>query len=103
MRASPRRIAGIAVLALAAVAAYALFVSTPSRPRDVRAFDPDAMATREVEAWKAYYDKRNVALFVDLVTMTRDTYRCSRALAVRIAFHLARAAATFGNLRDHYD
>ena len=53
--------------------------------------------------WKAYYDKRNVALFLDLVTLTRETYRCPRSTAARIAFHFARAAATFANLRSEYE
>jgi hypothetical protein len=85
-----------------AVAGYAGFVSTPPG-RDVRAFDPDRTAALEVAMWKAYYDKRNVALFLDLVTLNREMYRCPRSTAARIAFHFARAAAAFGNLRSGYE
>jgi hypothetical protein len=88
---------------LVGIAGYAGFIAIPAGPRDVRAFDPDRTAALEVDMWKAYYDKRNVALFLDLVTLTREMYRCPRATAARIAFHFARAGATFGNLRSAYD
>jgi hypothetical protein len=93
----------IFTIAFAGVAIYGLFISVPAGPRDVRVFDPDRIATLEVSMWKAYYDKRNVALFSDLVTLSRETYRCSRARAVRIAYHLARAAAAFADLRSDYE
>jgi hypothetical protein len=89
--------------ALLAVVVYGMFISVPAGPRDVRAFNPDRTAALEVEMWKAYYEKRNVALFSDLVTLSREQYRCTRARALRIAYHLARAAATFGNLRSDYE
>lgn len=88
---------------MTAVGGYALFADTPPGPRDIRRFDPDRTAAREVDMWRAYYDKRNLRLFTDLVVQTRETYRCSWWLAGRIAFSLARAAATFGNLRGDYD
>jgi hypothetical protein len=53
--------------------------------------------------WQAYYAKQNVRLFGLLVTMLHEQYRYSWATAAREAFHLARAAARFGNLRDHYE
>ena len=90
-------------VALIGVVTYAGFISTPAGPRDVRVFDPDRTAALEVRMWKAYYEQRNVALFADLVTLSRDTYRCTRARAVRIAFHFARAAATFGSVRKDYE
>jgi hypothetical protein len=62
----------IFTIAFAGVAIYGLFISVPAGPRDVRVFDPDRIATLEVSMWKAYYDKRNVALFSDLVTLSRE-------------------------------
>ena len=53
--------------------------------------------------WKAYYAKERVRLFGLLVTMLREQYRYSWATAAREAFHLARAAATFGDLQEHYE
>lgn len=99
-----RRSTWLAVLAIvASVLVYSGFIATPPGPRDVRAFDPDRVAALEIEMWKAYYDKRNTALFRDLITLNRETHRCPRSTAFRIAFHLARAAATFGNLRSEYE
>src|SRR5690349_10032162 len=80
---------------LGIVIIYIGFISTPSGARDVRVFDPDRTAALEVDMWKAYYDKRNVALFFDLMTLNREMYRCPRATAARISFYFARAAATF--------
>lgn len=95
------------LLMLAAVAAmvvvYAGFVATPGGPRTGLGVDPDRLADAELDMWKAYYEQRNVALFIDLVSTTRAKYLCTWAGAARIAFHLARAAATFARLRGDYD
>ena len=98
-----RRILILISIVLVSVFIYAGFVATPSGPRDVRAFDPDRTAALEVDMWKAYYDKRNVALFLDLVTLNREMYRCPRSTAARIAYHFARAAATFASIRSAYE
>ena len=98
-----RRILLLIAVVLLGVLVYIGFISTPSGPRDVRAFDPDRTAALEVDMWKAYYDKRNAALFLDLVTLNREMYRCPRSTAVRIAFHFARAARAFASLRTGYE
>jgi len=90
-------------LIVAAIILYAAVIDTPAGERDVRRFDADRTAARELDMWKAYYEKRNVALFSGLVAQTRETYRCSWWKAARIAFYLARAAATFGSLRSDYE
>jgi hypothetical protein len=100
---SPRRVWWAGAGAVALGLAYWLVLATPPGPRDIRVFEPDRTAALEVDMWKAYYDKRNVDLFTDLVVLTRETYRYPWARAMRAAFHLARAAATFGNLRRDYD
>lgn len=82
---------------------YAFGVSTPKGPRDIRVFDPDRVADLELGMWQAYYQKRNTALFRDLVDLTRETYRMTWWQASRMSFHLARAAATFGNARSDYE
>jgi len=53
--------------------------------------------------WQAYYAKERVRLFTLLTTMLREQYRYSWAGATVEAFHLARAAATFGDLKGNYD
>jgi hypothetical protein len=97
------RILLLLLIVLLGFGGYAVFISTPAGPRNVRAFDPDRTAVLETEMWKAYYDKRTVALFNGLMQVTREMYRCPRSTAFRIAFHFARAASAFGNLRRDYE
>jgi hypothetical protein len=82
----------------------AAFALTPPRgPRSMRQFEPARLADLELRMWQAYYAKENARLFGLLVTMLREQKHYSWAMAVREAFHLARAAARFANLRDNYD
>ena len=53
--------------------------------------------------WQAYYGKEKARLFALLVTMLHEQYRYSWATASEEGFHLARAAATFGDLRSNYE
>jgi hypothetical protein len=94
-----------ALIATAIVAAFILaFAFTPPRgPRSMRSFDPDRLADLEVRMWQAYYSKETVRLFGLLVTMLHEQYRYSWAIAAREGFHLARAAATFADLRGNYE
>lgn len=69
----------------------------------MRAFDPDRLADLEVRMWQAYYAKERSRLFGLLVTMLHEQYRYSWVTAAREGFHLARAAATFGDLRSGYE
>jgi hypothetical protein len=95
-------IAAAVMVALVGIGAYAAF-SAPSGPRSLRQFEPAQLADLELRMWQAYYAKENVRLFALLVTMMREQYRYSWATATREAFHLARAAATFGNARSNYE
>jgi hypothetical protein len=83
--------------------ALALALTPPSGPRSMREFNPTRLADLELRMWKAYYAKDRARLFGLLVTMLREQYRYSWATATREAFHLARAAATFGDAKDHYE
>jgi hypothetical protein len=86
------------------VAFVAAFALTPPRgPRSMRQFNPSRLADLEVRMWQAYYAKERVRLFSLLVTMLREQHHYSWAVAAREGFHLARAAATFGDLRSNYD
>jgi hypothetical protein len=89
-------------LALGA-AGYLLAVAAPPGPRSLRGFDPDRTAALELDMWQAYYTKANVRLFADLVTMLHEQNRYPWAKATVAAFHLARAAATFGDLHGQYE
>ena len=89
---------GVVMLGLA----YAFFWAPPG-PRTLRAFDPDRTAALELRMWQSYYERRNVRLFADLVTLGHEQYRYPWAKATIAAFHLARAAATFAKLRSDYE
>ena len=87
------------------VAAFALaFLLTPPRgARSMREFNPPRLADLEVRMWQAYYAKERLRLFGLLVTMLHEQYHYPWATATLEGFHLARAAATFGDLRGGYD
>jgi hypothetical protein len=93
------------LIAVAVVLAFAIaFAVTPPRgPRSMRQFDPDRLASLEVRMWQAYYAKERARLFLLLVTMLHEQYRYSWATATTEAFHLARAAARFGDLSGGYE
>jgi len=102
LRAGPlRRIA----IVVAIVAAFGLsFALVPPRgPRSMRQFQPRRLADLELRMWQAYYAKERVRLFRLLTTMLREQYHYSWADATVEAFHLARAAATFGDLKGNYE
>lgn len=92
----------LGVLVLLTIAVAFAFIP-PSGPRSLRVFDPDRTADLELDMWQAYYAKRNARLFADLITLLHEQNRYSWAEATRAGFHLARAAARFGNLRSDYE
>jgi len=96
-------LAAVSVAAALVVFAAAFAFTPPRGPRSMRHFDPNRLADLEVRMWQAYYSKEKVRLFALLVTMLHEQYHYSWATAAREAFHLARAAATFGDLRGNYD
>ncbi len=92
----------IVVVVLAAIY-WAVAVRAPSGTRSVRAFDPDRLAQLEAGMWQAYYAKERFHLFRLLVVMLREQYHYSWQKAVVAGFHLARAAATFGDATGDYE
>jgi hypothetical protein len=88
-------------LVICSVLTYGL-TATPG-PRTLRQFDPDRMADLELRMWQAYYAKERVRLFALLVTMLHEQNHYSWATAMHEGFFLARAAATFGDARAHYE
>lgn len=87
---------------LIGVLAYTVTIP-PRAPRSLRHFDPDRLAALEVGMWRAYYAKQEARLFTLLVTMLHEQYHYSWATATREGFHLARAAAIFGDATGNYD
>jgi hypothetical protein len=77
--------------------------AAPGGTRSLDQFDPARLADLELRMWKAYYAKENIRLFGLLATMLREQYHYSWVTATREAYHLARAASTFGNLKSNYE
>ena len=96
-----RRTSLVTVLLVAVLAAI-LFVP-PRGPRSMRQFDAPRMADLELRMWQASYSKTNVRLFALLVTRLHEQYHYSWAVAAAEGFHLARAAARFGDASSNYD
>jgi hypothetical protein len=81
---------------ITALAAFAL-TSPPRGSRSLREFDPDRVADLELRMWQAYYAKERVRLFALLIETLREQYHYSWTTAAVEGFHLARAAARFGD------
>ena len=93
------------VVVLLVIASFGLaFALTPPRGvRSLRVFDAERLASLETRMWQAYYAKERARLFGLLVTLLHEQYHYSWAMATVQGFHLARAAATFAELKDHYE
>ena len=85
-----------AVLLMVAVLAaiFGVWAGYPRHP-NLSAFDADAMAAADTAMWRAYYEKRYVALFADLYAVSRDQFGYSPFDSLQIALYAAKAAKTF--------
>lgn len=95
-----RRIAWVALILVVAGAAADLFL--PQRS-SLRRFDADEVARLETTMWRAYYERREVALFRDMTTLLRREYHMPPLRATVAAFHAARAAFVFKRGRKRAD
>jgi hypothetical protein len=91
-----------ALLVVGLVLGY-LLVARPSGTGGLRAFDPERLASLEVDMWQAYYEKDRLRLTRDLVTTLREQYRCSYGNAFRIGFRFGRAASVFAAATADYE
>ena len=98
-----RRWWALVVACVAAAATTYALTAAPAGPRSLRAFDPDRTAALELDMWQAYYAKERVRLFRLLVTLLREQYHYPWSTAAIEGFHLARAAATFGDATSQYE
>jgi hypothetical protein len=96
---------GLAAAVAAAIVASAIGAVATRAPesRSLRQFDPDRVADLELRMWQAYYAKARLRLFALLVQMLHEQYHYPWTTATREGFHLARAAATFGDARSRYE
>lgn len=82
---------------------WAVAVQAPPGDRSGRSFDPDRMAELETDMWKAYYRKEKVRLFGLLIVLLREQFHYPWATGVAAGYHLARAAAIFGDATGRYE
>lgn len=82
---------GVVALLVLSLVAYAFW----PRAANLRNFDAVRVAQLETQMWRSYYEKRYVALLVDLYRLSRDQYGFSPADSLAIGWYAARAAQTF--------
>src|SRR5262245_3340615 len=88
----PRRlIVGTIIAVVAAAVAYCVI----PRRANLASFDPAAMADLETAMWRHYYEKRYLALFLDLYQAARREQGFSPLDSARVAVAAARAAKAF--------
>jgi hypothetical protein len=97
-----KRLLAVLLVVGAGILSY-MFMAPPRGPRSIKHFDAPRMADLELRMWQAYYAKERVRLFALLVTMLHEQYHYSWATATTEGFHLARAAARFGDLTSNYE
>jgi len=75
------------------------------RRSDLREFDPDAVARLETDMWRAYYDRKQVRLFLQLAELLRTQYNAPFARSFTMAFYGAKSAFIFkgGSKRSDYE
>jgi hypothetical protein len=92
-----------AVIVLLVLAA-GIYVAThaPAGPRSLHQFDPERLASLELETWQASHAMERVRQFRTLVVLLREQYNFSWTTAAREAVHRLDAAATFAAARGNY-
>lgn len=65
---------------------------------DIRVFDADHMARLDTDMWRSYYDKKPVALHLQLGQVLRDEFHMTLARSYVTAFRAAHAAHAPGDL-----
>jgi hypothetical protein len=95
------------LLWLLAVAGGCVLVAQIWVPRkaSLRDFDPTRVAELETSMWRAYYEKREGALFRDTSVLLRTQYHMPWLRSYSVAYQAARAAFVFkrGRVRADYE
>ena len=73
--------------------------------RDVRQFDPVAVGRLETQMWRSYYDRKPLALFLQLAETLRTLYQFPLLRSYLGAYHATFAAFRFkdGHQRSDYE
>lgn len=95
------RLAGFVVLCAAALLAAEWARERRQRHiADLRSFDAAALARLDADMWRSYYERRNVKLFGQMITLLRGQFHVPPVMAVVDAYHAAHAAAVFKDARS---
>lgn len=90
--------AGLTLLLL--WAAYDLLLP---RQSDLRHFDPKEVARIETDMWRSYYERRQVALFLQLAELLRTQYGMPLLRSNVVAYSAAKAAFVFKDGTNRVD
>ena len=93
-------VAAVALVLLLGWLAFDLYAPRRTRLRD---FDPNEVARLETGMWRAYYERRRLALFTQLGELLRTQYGLPFARSNAVAFRAARAAFVFKDGRGRAD
>jgi hypothetical protein len=75
------------------------------RPSDLRVFDAGAVGRLDTDMWRSYYERHEVRLFGQMITLLRTQYGMQPLQALTDAYHAAHAAFVFkdGHSRTDYE
>jgi hypothetical protein len=90
-------------LALVAAVVYGGFFAVPAGPRAEGQFDPERLATDEVDVLKAVAAREEWGTYAALVPMLREQHRYSWFRAAQASYYEARALTTFPELTSRYE
>jgi len=82
---------------------YFGFFAIPGGARDDTAFDPDTLAEREVEVWKAAKAKDDFATYIGVVQMLREQQRYNWFHAIQAGYYLSEATGEFEGLSTRFE
>ena len=97
--------AGVATVALALFALWLGRDLMGPRRVDIRSFDPERVARLDTDMWHSYYDRKPLALYVQLADLLREQFHFPLARSYVVAFWATRGAFVFkrGGGRADYE
>ncbi len=71
--------------------------------KDIRQFDPAAIAQKDTEMWRSYYDRKPMKLFFQLASLMRQQFNAPFWRSHVIAFYAAKGAFVFKKGKERAD
>ena len=98
-----KRILGLLLAVVAALALWAAIDLFVPRHEDLRRFDPNAIAHLDTVMWRSYYDRRSTDLFLQLAELLRLQFHFPVLRSNHVAAYAAKAAFIFKDGHDRAD